>query len=306
MSRMILGGKSSQEPIVSCFGEVLWDYFPSGKRLGGAPLNVCLRLKSLGVNAEILSAVGADVLGSELLEDIRERGLDNGFVLVSASKKTSTVEVSLDKGGSATYEIAVDTAWDNIELSPKLIERVASSDIFVYGSLVARSEVSLNTLRKLIELSKFNVFDVNLRKPHYSLESLVALMKAADFIKLNDDELFEIAGAMGSKFNSLEQNIEFIANKTATSNICVTKGRHGAVLKVADKYYYNSGYMINVVDTVGAGDSFLGSLIYQLCNTEDTQYAVDFACAVGALVAQNQGATPEISLHDIQAFMNPI
>lgn len=305
MAGLIVDRKSSEALVVSCFGEVLWDYFDSGKRLGGAPLNVCLRLKALGVDAHILSAVGSDALGDELLSDIKERGLDSDLVVVNPNKKTSTVEVILDKGGSATYEIATDTAWDNIELTPKIAERVASSDIFVFGSLVARSEVSLNTLRQLVKCSVYKVFDVNLRKPHYALDTLVELMNVADFIKLNDDELFEIAGAMGSKFNSLEQNIEFIANKTNTSNICVTKGRHGALLKVGDITYYNSGFLINVADTVGAGDSFLASLIYQLSVSKDAQYAVDFACAVGALVAQNHGATPKISIHEIQKFMNP-
>ena len=131
-------------------------------------------------------------------------------------------------------------------------------------------------------------------------------MHCADFIKLNDDELYEIAHAMGSKFNSLEQNLEFIADKTNTQYMCVTKGSHGALLKINDKNYYNSGYLIKVVDTVGAGDSFLGSLIYQLCTTVDAQYAVNFACAVGAMVAQNNGATPALTITDIEQFMEPL
>lgn len=290
---------------VSCFGEVLWDNFASGKRLGGAPLNVCLRLKGLGVDAEMLSAVGADALGEELLGDMSARGLSRDFVAVSPSKKTSVVEVSLDASGSASYEIVADTAWDNITLTPALIERVSSSDIFVFGSLVGRSDVSLQTLRKLIEVAKFNVFDVNLRKPHYHLDTLLELMSVADCIKLNDDELYEIAGALGVEFDSLDEYIEFIADKTNTNYICVTKGPQGAQLKVGDKNYYNSGYVIDVVDTVGAGDSFLGSLIYQLCSTEDAQYAIDFACAVGAMVAQSHGATPQFSIEDVQQFMNP-
>lgn len=305
MNSLFINDKAPSEITINCFGEVLWDCFASGKRLGGAPLNVCLRLNSLGIKAQMLSAVGDDVLGHEIVEQIKDRQMSTDFIAINSEKKTSTVEVTLDQSGSASYEIVADTAWDNIVLTPALIEQVMSADIFVFGSLIGRQATSLNTLRELIEVAKFKIFDVNLRKPHYQLETLVELMKVADFVKLNDDELYEIAHAMGSKFNSLEQNLEFIAEKTNTPYMCVTKGSHGALLKINDKNYYNSGFLIKVVDTVGAGDSFLGSLIYQLCNTTNAQYAVDFACAVGAMVAQSHGATPELSIQDIEQFINP-
>jgi len=306
MNSIFINGKGPKDISISCFGEVLWDCFASSKRLGGAPLNVCLRLNSLGINAQILSAVGDDVLGYELLDAIKERQINTDFIAVNPDKKTSTVEVVLDNQGSASYQIMADTAWDNIALTPRLSKQVKSSDIFIFGSLVGREKVSLNTLKQLIDVAQFKIFDVNLRKPHYDLKTLVELMHCADFIKLNDDELYEIAHAMGSKYNSLEQNLEFIADKTNTAFMCVTKGSHGALLKINDKNYYNSGYLIKVVDTVGAGDSFLGSLIYQLCTTLDAQYAVNFACAVGAMVAQHNGATPELSITDIEQFMEPL
>lgn len=305
MNSLFINNKAPSDISINCFGEVLWDCFPDGKRLGGAPLNVCLRLNSLGINAQMISAVGDDELGQALLNEIKARNIKTNFIETNTDKKTSTVEVTLDRHGSATYDIISDTAWDNIALTPTLIEQVKSSDIFVYGSLVGRQHVSLATLKQLVNVAKFKIFDVNLRKPHYNLETLITLMKSADFIKLNDDELYEIAHAMGSKFNSLEQNLAFIAEQTNTAYLCVTKGRYGALLKINESNYYNSGFLINVADTVGAGDSFLGSLIYQLCTTTDAQYAVDFACAVGAMVAQHHGATPELSIEAIEAFINP-
>ena len=103
----------------------------------------------------------------------------------------------------------------------------------------------------------------------------------------------------------MEQNIRYIAQKTNTKHICVTKGHHGAVLLYDDKFYYNSGYLIKVIDTVGAGDSFLGSLISQLLHNVNPQEVVDFACAVGAMVAQSEGANPVLLRSDIDAFINP-
>lgn len=154
-------------------------------------------------------------------------------------------------------------------------------------------------------MANFKVFDVNLRAPHYQLDTLIELMNQADFIKLNDDELYEIAKAMGCKYHSLEQNLAFIAKQTNTQYLCVTKGSHGALLTIKGVNYYNSGYLISVVDTVGAGDSFLGSLIYQLCSSDDAQHSVDFACAVGAMVAESHGATPKLSHRQINEFMDP-
>ncbi len=305
MNPTLLNKRQGQDVKISCFGEVLWDVFPDGKRVGGAPLNMCIRLNALGINADIISAVGQDNLGDTLIDFVREQNVSTAFINRSADKKTSTVEVTLDKSGSASYEIVQDTAWDNIELSEQLINQVKTSDIFVYGSLVARNQMSLDTLSTLIDNANFKVFDVNLRAPHYSRSLLIDFMNRADFIKLNDDELYEIAKDLGSEYHSLEQNLEFIAEKTSTKYLCVTKGRHGALLKIEDKYYYNSGYLVNVVDTVGSGDSFLGSLIYQLATSDDAQHAVDFACAVGALVAKNKGATPELSMAEIQSFIDP-
>lgn len=306
MSGLLIKHKAGKDISINCFGEVLWDCFDTEKRVGGAPLNVCLRLNGLGIQANIISAVGDDRLGKELLQQIEDRNTNIDFIAINPNKKTSTVEVKLDQNGSASYEIVADTAWDNIPLTVALLEQVNSSDIFVFGSLVGRQQVSLDTLRKLIKVANYKIFDVNLRKPHYNLNTLVEMMNSADFIKLNDDELYEIAQGMGSEYHSLEQNLEFVANQTNTQKICVTKGSHGALLRFDDVNYYNSGYLVKVVDTVGAGDSFLASLIYQLCHTNNPQYAIDFACAVGAMVAQHKGATPELSIAEIERFMDPI
>lgn len=137
-------------------------------------------------------------------------------------------------------------------------------------------------------------------------------MNEADFIKFNDDELYEVSQYLGSKYRSMEQNIRLISEKTNTKHICVTKGHHGAVLLYDDKFYYNSGYLIKVIDTVGAGDSFLGSLISKLLykvnpllNKVNPQEAIDFACAVGAMVAQSEGANPKITESEIRKFIYP-
>ena len=287
---------------IVCFGEVLWDVFPTHKKIGGAPLNVAVRLKSFKNDVAMVSAIGNDELGKLILNYINDLKINADAVVILEDYTTGEVAVTLNEKGAASYEIVHPRAWDKIPLTAAAATLVKQADAFVFGSLITRDTVSKNTLYQLLKLAKYAIFDVNLRAPFYSKEILVALMEKADFIKFNDEELYEVSAFLGSPFHNLEQNIHFISEKTKTAHICVTKGEHGAVLLYNNALFYNSGYKIKVVDTVGSGDSFLASLISQLINGSPPQKAIDFACAVGALVAQNEGANPIITENEVVQF----
>jgi fructokinase len=288
---------------IICFGEVLYDVFPSHRKIGGAPLNVALRMASLGINAQIISRVGNDAIGKELIQFIAENGVNTSSIQVDKTHNTGEVIVQLDAKGSASYTINYPVAWDKIICTAEDEIKVKKADALIFGSLVCRDSVSHESLLEIINYAKYAIFDVNLRAPFYTKELLINLMMQSDFIKFNDDELYEISGYLNSPYHSLEQNILYIAKKTNTKHICVTKGSHGAVLYYNEKLYYNSGYKIDVVDTVGAGDSFLASLLSRLLMGNDPQNAIDFACAMGAMVAQSEGANPKISSESISEFM---
>ncbi len=290
---------------VTSFGEVLWDDFPGGKVLGGAPLNVLVRLRSLGVDTSMISSRGDDADGEELLRQIESKNVNTDLLQVCKDQATSLVKVRLDACGSASYEIVYPCAWDRIQVEEAALQRVAESDAFIYGSLSTRDEVSRKTLEQLVEKAKFKIFDVNLRPPHYDTGRLLDMMKKADLVKLNDDELYELSKAYGSKHNSIEQNIQFLAKLSGTPRICVTLGSHGAIYFENGEFYRHCGYRVKVADTVGSGDSFLAGLTYKLLNNTPPQEAVSFACALGALVASHHGATPEISLKEVENFMHP-
>ena len=296
-------GKSKMK--VTSFGEVLWDDFPSGKVLGGAPLNVLVRLQSFGVDTAIISRRGDDADGEELLRQIQAKNVNTDLLQVCKECDTSLVKVILDKCGSASYEIVYPCAWDRIVVEDAALQRVAESDAFVFGSLASRDEISRAALDKLMEKAKFKIFDVNLRKPHYDTDRLLATMKRADMLKLNDDELYELSAIYGSPYHSIEQNIAYLNRLTGAQTICVTLGGHGAILYKDDELYRHCGFRIKVADTVGSGDSFLAGLTYKLLNNAEPQEAITFACALGALVASRHGATPDISLQEIESFMNP-
>lgn len=289
---------------ITCYGEVLWDVFPTHKKIGGAPLNVALRLKSLSNDVSIISKVGNDDLGASLLQFIEELGVNTSNIQIDSELQTGKVKVTIDEKGSASYDIMFPRAWDAIATTNQDKELVSSSDAFIFGSLIGRNAISRNSLMSLLKLARYKVFDVNLRAPYYTNELLIELMYKADFIKFNDDELLEICNHLGSKFDSIEQNIAFISDYTNTKHICVTKGENGAVLLYDSTLYYNNGYRVNVIDTVGAGDSFLATIVNYLLKKEPTQKAIDIACAVGALVAQSEGANPEITFNNIDDFMS--
>jgi fructokinase len=288
---------------ITCFGEVLWDVFPTHKKIGGAPLNVALRLQSLENKVAMITRIGEDSEGKEIKDFIKERGVATENIQIDTELKTGEVAVILDSKGSASYTINFPRAWDAIKFTENAKEITKNSDAFIFGSLVARNEVSRDTLYQLLKFANYKIFDINLRAPHYTMEVLNDLMNEADFIKFNDDEIFEIAKALHTKTKSLEETIKFIASVTNTKSICVTKGGDGAILYYQNTFYKNNGYKVEVVDTVGAGDSFLASLTDKLLKGASPQESIDFACAMGALVASREGANPEITKEDIENFI---
>lgn len=267
-------------------------------------MNVSLRAKSFGNRVSIISSIGRDQNGLDLAAEIKAHGGSLEHIQVTEEFATSEVLVTLDSQGSATYEIKMPCAWDGILLLERDIELVKESDAFIYGSLVARRSTSRKTLLALLEHASYKVFDVNLRPPHYTTERITQLMKLADFVKFNDEELFEITVSHGFMDRDLEKAIAFLAGLTGTEQICVTRGEEGAVLYSDRTYHYHKGYQVEVADTVGAGDSFLASIVSQLLHGRAPGPSLDFACAVGALVASKPGANPLVSEADIKAMIN--
>lgn len=288
-----------------CFGEVLFDVFGTEKKIGGAPLNLALRTASFGFPVAMISAVGDDEDGKVICDYTKENQLDTGGIITTPDYETGIVQVTLNERGSATYEIKFPSAWDFIEANEKTNSIVKNADVFFYGSLICRNEVSQKTLFNFLESNRkmFKVFDVNLRKPFYDIALLERLMNEADFIKFNDEEILEIASGLGFNSDDLEENIHFISQKTQTPSICVTLGKHGSILLWEGVMYRHKGYPVEVSDTVGAGDSFLASLIAQLLSNNNPEEAMDFASAVGAIVASKPGANPIIEPSEINQFL---
>jgi fructokinase len=290
---------------IVCFGEVLWDQLPTGKLAGGAPMNVAIRLQTLGNNTSVISKIGEDQNGIELLKIIRDAGVNVSFIQ-QGSWPTGLVLVQLDAKGNATYDIVYPSAWDKIEFEEEQATLVSTADAFVFGSLASRDSTSKNTLEKLIAVAKWKVFDVNLRPPYYDTTEIVAGMKKADLIKLNDEELSILAKSIGCVSEKIEEQIIAISKETKVDFICVTKGKDGAIVLKDHSFYSHPGYSVQVVDTIGAGDSFLAALLDKILSNNSIETSVDFACAIGALVASKPGANATITNSEIEKIQQTI
>jgi len=290
---------------VICFGEILWDVYPDKKIIGGAPLNVALRLHSYNVNVKIVSCIGPDEDGKKVEDYLSKNDLSQELIQKHATLKTGSVLITLDEKGSACYEIDKPVAWDAIHLTPTLIGTVKNTPYFLFGSLAARSIYNRDTLDRMLEVANTKIFDANLRQPHYDISMVYELMQKADLIKLNDEELEEICSVLGCQEKDLRSQINWLAQTTSTNSICVTKGEDGAVLYYEGNFYDHEGYKIKVKDTVGAGDSFLATLINELLLEQvSPQASLARACAVGALVASREGANCIINEEEIALFNN--
>ncbi|HZY82407.1 MAG TPA: carbohydrate kinase [Cyclobacteriaceae bacterium] len=287
---------------VLCFGETVWDYLPDGRRPGGAPMNVALNLKRFGIKSVFASSVGNDQIGVELLGFIGNTGLSTDLIQVHKQLPTGEVKVKLRANNDASFEICKPVAWDEIDVTPGLVYQLSNSRALVYGSVVARSEHTRESLFKLLETDVIKILDVNLRPPDYDELTVKKLMAKADILKLNDEELIVITNWYGMNGN-LEQRMNALQEMFKFDTLIVTRGKDGAYLIHDSTFYQHDGFQVNTIDTVGSGDAFLAGFLAALFAGKNMDIALTEACAIGAFVATQSGATPEYTTAVIQTLI---
>ncbi|MBC6400337.1 MAG: carbohydrate kinase [Ekhidna sp.] len=284
---------------VLCFGEVLFDLFPDGAKPGGAPMNVAVHLQNLGVSSGVISKVGNDEPGKELIEFLNNKGVNTELIQMDTSRDTGTVCVSVDKNDEPIYTIVEKAAWDFIddsflksELNPKYI---------VHGSLVCRSVDSNNSLQKLLKNTKAKVvFDLNVRSPYCNKSVIGKLMKTANIVKMNREEFKMLKEWFHIKTPDEQDDMKTL--KALYPNleiIIVTKGGQGAIAWKDGKTESVPVMKVDVVDTVGSGDAFLGAFISGIDLGRSLKEALQFASATGSFVAGKAGANPEYKEEDV-------
>ncbi|KPE52786.1 carbohydrate kinase family protein [Chryseobacterium indologenes] len=287
---------------VVCFGEVLWDIFPSGSRAGGAPFNVAYHLFKMGIDTKMLSRTGNDELGHQLLNQIDQWGITKDFIQVDQEKPTGTVLADFDEHGEARYEIVKDAAWDFIEVLPEHTELVQGSKAFVFGSLIARNEVSKKTLLELLEHSEFRVFDVNFRPPFTDSDFIKKLLHKADLVKMNKAELRTILEFLGVDYVDEDISIRHLQNYFDLNEIVLTKGSKGARYFVGSTSYNFPAVHIEIADTVGSGDSFLAGFLSKRIQGSSPEEIMKQATSLGAFITSKSGACPDYTYEEFRTF----
>lgn len=279
-----------------CVGEILWDLFPEGKKLGGAPFNLCFHATKLGLEAVSVSRVGADALGEEILKRAGALQIPVEFIQQDPELPTGTVDVAVDAAGQPTFTITPDVAWDNIQVTDAVMALLPGLKAIAFGSLAQRSPASRQAIRRILAESpaEYKLCDINLRPPFVDKDIIHYSMETANILKLNDQELVTLQEMFQLPAGEAE-SLRVLCDDFDLAIICVTKGVDGA--SVYCEYALTSvpGQAVQVADTVGSGDAFSSAFLVKLLQGASPQEAAAAANRLGALVASKAGGTPDLS-----------
>lgn len=289
-------------------GEVLWDVFEHTELLGGAPLNFAASISRLGDQLKVLSAVGRDLRGELALQQIEALGVSSEFIQITDRADTGAAMLSLDRQGNSSFLINRPAAYDMVELSPDLIGKLGKEnfDWIYYGTLVHVSKGSERRLEQVLESSPGarGFYDVNLRTGHWDLALVERLSQKAALLKVNHHEA-ELLLALkwpGSSY-SLSSFCAKWSREFGIQAICATLGAEGCAIWFQEALYHFPGYPVQVVDTVGAGDSFAAVFLHGFHHDWSMERTAHLANAVGALVASRPGALPQGSLVESESLV---
>lgn len=281
---------------VVCFGEILWDIYTDDKKAGGAPFNVAAQLSNLGCDVSLISKVGSDALGKELIEYAEAMNVRTNLVQTDEYYPTGTVQIQLDQQGSPTYDISFPSSWDFIGITTSGISVIEQSDALVYGTLAARADNNFKTLQKFIESSKLNILDLNLRLNYFSNERIIYLLEKSHVLKINQDEFIYLMDLCELNSDNFFKKLSDIYNIPL---IIKTNGSYGAEAYHDGSLYTVDAPDVQVIDTVGAGDAFLAATIDSYLKGKSIVECLTNGVELGAYVTTKKGAIPQLELKEI-------
>ncbi len=276
-------------------GEALWDVLPEGKKIGGAPANFAYHVSQFGLPSCVVSAVGEDALGKEIVDNFTSKGL-NQFI-AEVPYPTGTVQVEIDQAGVPQYEIKENVAWDNIPYTAHLESLAEKTRAVCFGSLAQRNVVSRNTINRFLDAMPQNddtlvVFDVNLRQGFYNKEILCNSMKRCNILKINDEELVTVSRMFGYPGIDLQDKCWILLGKYNLKMLILTCGINGSYVFTPGNVSFQPTPKVEVADTVGAGDSFTAAFISSILKGKSVAEAHSLAVQTSAFVCTRKGAMP--------------
>jgi fructokinase len=270
---------------VTGVGEILWDILPSGKQLGGAPANFAFHARALGARSRVISRVGQDPLGVEIVQRLQALGLSTAEIQVDPSAPTGTVSVELAADGQPCFTIHEDVAWDRLALEKAALAAVADADAVAFGTLAQRREPARGTIQALLAAVRpgaWRILDLNLRQHYFSRDIIETSLRLANIVKCNDSELPVLAELLGLRGN-VRQQIERLARQHAQR-----------LLYSGGQWAEDPGQPVAVKDTVGAGDAFTAALALGVLAGKPLDAINRRANQVARYVCSRAGATPPL------------
>lgn len=283
-----------ENTIVVGMGEALWDVLPEGKKIGGAPANFAYHVSQFGLNSRVVSAVGDDKLGMEILDNFREKKLNAMVEIVPYP--TGTVQVELDAEGVPCYDIKEGVAWDNIPYTPALEDLAKHTKAVCFGSLAQRSVVSRDTINHFIDAmpaeDTLKIFDINLRQGFYTKEILCNSFSKCNILKINDEELVTVSRMFGYPGIDLQDKCWILLAKYNLKMLILTCGVNGSYVFTPGNVSFVETPRVEVADTVGAGDSFTAAFVSSILSGLSIGEAHKLAVETSAYVCTQNGAMP--------------
>ena len=280
-------------------GEALWDVLPEGKKIGGAPANFAYHVSQFGFNSRVVSAVGDDALGNEILDNFAEKNLN--CLIEKVAFPTGTVQVELDAAGVPCYDIKEGVAWDNIPFTPALEELAKCTRAVCFGSLAQRSVVSRETINKFLDAmpddgDQLRIFDINLRQHFYTQEILCNSMERCNILKINDEELEIVSQMFGYPDIDVQNKCWILLAKYNLKMLILTCGVNGSYVFTPGEISFVETPKVDVADTVGAGDSFTATFVAAVLKGKKVSEAHKLAVEASAFVCTQNGAMPTFPL----------
>jgi len=282
--------------IIVGMGEVLWDVLPEGKKIGGAPANFAYHISQFGLDSCVVSAVGDDKFGYEILDNFDKKKLN--YLIEKVPYPTGTVQVELDETGIPCYEIKEGVAWDNIPYTPALEELAKKTRAVCFGSLAQRSIVSRETINYFLDVmpdgeGQYKIFDINLRQGFYTKDTLCNSMQRCNVLKINDEELITVSRMFGYPDIDFQDKCWILLAKYNLKMLILTCGVNGSYVFTPGNISFVETPKVDVADTVGAGDSFTATFITGILKGKDVSEVHKHAVEVSAYVCTQNGAMPE-------------
>lgn len=284
---------------IASVGEILWDMFPDGKQIGGAPTNFAYHVSSLGHRGIIASRIGKDTLGKEIFNYLKNFSLSKEYIQIDPVHPTGTADVKIDKKEYPEYTIKQNVAWDFFEFDRKWKKLAKKADAIYFCTLSQRSPESYMAIKEFLKNARkdaVKIFDINLRQDFFSRRIITESLEETSILKLNEEELPILIDLVGfQKNNSHEEDCMALIKEYNLDLVCVTKGKNGSLLITEKEIVRHNGFVANVVDTVGAGDAFTAALVVKYLERKSLHEMSETANKLGSWVSSQVGGMPPVN-----------